>query len=161
MNNKGFSLVEILAVVAIMGILFGISAQAYSRYIDQSRNKAYLMLVDSAETATNNYSLHFALPTDGTGGVTFSDLFTKEYLERPTDPGNKIKMCKGKVTMKSFYAVVGTGCKEDQALDKYVFNTVICCSNYTYSFEYVKNPEKSCDVVRKKTKLSSCPSGAA
>ncbi len=156
-NNKGFSLVELLGVVAIMGILFGIAVQAYSSYINRSRNKAYFTLVQSAETAMNNYFFDHS----SVGEITFNELYEQNYLERPTDPGDKTKMCKGKVTMESFYAVVGTGCKEDQVLDKYVFNTVICCSNYTYSFEYVKNPEKSCDVVRKKTKLSSCPSDAA
>ena len=36
-NNKGFSLVELLAVVAIISILFGIGMADYTRYTVKAR----------------------------------------------------------------------------------------------------------------------------
>lgn len=36
-NNKGFSLVELIVVVAIMAVLVGVLAPAYLKYVDNSR----------------------------------------------------------------------------------------------------------------------------
>ena len=36
-NNKGFSLVELIVVVAIMAVLVGVLAPAYLRYVEKSR----------------------------------------------------------------------------------------------------------------------------
>ena len=38
-NNKGFSLVELIVVVAIMAVLVGVLAPAYLKYVEQSREK--------------------------------------------------------------------------------------------------------------------------
>ncbi len=37
-NKRAFSLVELLAVIVIVGILFGVAIAVYSRYIDKARN---------------------------------------------------------------------------------------------------------------------------
>lgn len=37
MNNKGFSLVELIVVVAIMAVLIGVLAPQYLRYVEKSR----------------------------------------------------------------------------------------------------------------------------
>ena len=36
-NNKGFSLVELIVVVAIMAVLVGVLAPAYLRYVEKSK----------------------------------------------------------------------------------------------------------------------------
>ena len=41
MNNKGFTLVEILATIAILGILSGIVIGGVQKYIEKSRQQAY------------------------------------------------------------------------------------------------------------------------
>ena len=38
LNNKGFSLVELIIVVAIMAVLIGVLAPQYLRYVERSRN---------------------------------------------------------------------------------------------------------------------------
>ena len=38
-NNKGFSLVELIVVVAIMAVLVGVLAPAYLKYVENSREK--------------------------------------------------------------------------------------------------------------------------
>lgn len=38
MNNKGFSLVELIIVVAIMAVLVGVLAPQYMKYVEKSRN---------------------------------------------------------------------------------------------------------------------------
>lgn len=44
-NNKGFTLIEILAVIIIISILIFIAVPSISRYIDESRRKAYVATV--------------------------------------------------------------------------------------------------------------------
>lgn len=40
MNNKGFSLVELIIVIAIMAVLIGVLAPTYLRYVEKSRISA-------------------------------------------------------------------------------------------------------------------------
>ncbi|GEM_PF-6629707 len=47
-NNKGFSLVELIVVVAIMAVLVGVTAPAMTRYIEKSRESTDLMNVRAA-----------------------------------------------------------------------------------------------------------------
>lgn len=137
LNHRGFSLIELLAVISIMGILFGIAIQAYTTYIEQSKSKGYLSLVQSAETAMNNYIIQYP----SSRCMTFDDLYDRQYLERPVDPGNKTDVCRGKVV-----AVSNTG--SGKALDSFTYTTTICCTHYTYQFS---NERKT------KTKLDACP----
>lgn len=51
MNNKGFSLVELIIVIAIMAILVGVLAPQYLKYVEKSRKSADLDTLDSIYTA--------------------------------------------------------------------------------------------------------------
>ena len=41
MGNKGFSLVELLVVVAIIGVLAGVGVVGYDRYVENTRVKVF------------------------------------------------------------------------------------------------------------------------
>ena len=47
LNNKGFSLVELIIVIAIMAVLVGVLAPAYLRYVEKSRKSADIQAIDS------------------------------------------------------------------------------------------------------------------
>lgn len=53
MNNKGFSLVELIIVVAIMAVLIGVLAPAYLQYVEKSKKtkdcSAVGSIMDAAE----------------------------------------------------------------------------------------------------------------
>lgn len=53
MNNKGFSLVELIIVIAIMAVLVGVLAPQYLKYVNNSKVSADITNADSLATAFN------------------------------------------------------------------------------------------------------------
>ena len=55
MNNKGFSLVELIIVIAIMAILIAVLAPQYIKYVEKSRRSAdldnYQAIINAVQTA--------------------------------------------------------------------------------------------------------------
>lgn len=51
MNNKGFSLVELIIVVAIMAVLVGVLAPQYIKYLDKSKAGTDRQLADNLKQA--------------------------------------------------------------------------------------------------------------
>ena len=50
-NNKGFSLVELIIVIAIMAILVAVLAPQYLKYVERSRYSRDIQMVDQLYTA--------------------------------------------------------------------------------------------------------------
>lgn len=79
-NNKGFSLVELIIVIAIMAILAGALAPALIKYINKSRRSADISNADTIRTACQTaMSDEDAMVAIGTGvtGASVSDLKSK------------------------------------------------------------------------------------
>ena len=56
MNNKGFSLVELIIVIAIMAILIVVLAPQYLKYVERSRNSTDLQSVTEFKDACEIYA---------------------------------------------------------------------------------------------------------
>lgn len=56
MNNKGFSLVELIIVIAIMAILLVVLAPQYLKYVERSRNSTDLQNAAEIVTALQVYA---------------------------------------------------------------------------------------------------------
>ena len=88
-TNKGFSLVELIIVIAIMAILIGVLAPQYIKYVEKSRKSADEDNADNLKNAVmtactdeiycdsieNGYTVNFAsggatIGTDTKGGLT-------------------------------------------------------------------------------------------
>ncbi len=64
-NNKGFSLVELIIVVAIMGVLMGVLAPQYLRFVESTREQADASAVNAVSQAM---TIAMATVTDVTAG---------------------------------------------------------------------------------------------
>ncbi len=76
MNNKGFSLVELIIVVAIMAVLIGVLAPAYLQYVEKSKKttdaSAIGSVLDAFEIVAADPAVNWAA-TDAAKSVTISN----------------------------------------------------------------------------------------
>lgn len=69
MNNKGFSLVELIIVIAIMAILIGVMAPQLLRYVERTRVSADTQVADSVRSAVTYAMLDPAVIAANDGSV--------------------------------------------------------------------------------------------
>lgn len=74
MNDKGFSLVELIIVIAIMAVLIVVLAPQYLKYVEKSRNSTDLQNATEMVTALQVYASDPDVPTAEayTAGETFT-----------------------------------------------------------------------------------------
>jgi prepilin-type N-terminal cleavage/methylation domain-containing protein len=99
MNNKGFSLVELIIVVAIMAVLIGVLAPAYLQYVEKSKKTADCSAVgsvmDAIEIIAADPGIDWTSETinvdfDGTSGCSYTNGTTEALaqLERIVPHGD-------------------------------------------------------------------------
>lgn len=54
-NNSGFSLVELIIVIAIMAVLIGVLAPQFIKYVERSRESTDLQNIEEIKTAIESY----------------------------------------------------------------------------------------------------------
>lgn len=111
MNNKGFSLVELIVVIAIMAVLVGVLAPQFIKYVEKSRESTDLTNLDSIKQVVESYFADkegadlpetvkiaptgtgstFDLTFTAKGGGTYSAVTPAKVLEQGGVKGCKLK----------------------------------------------------------------------
>jgi len=91
-KSEGFTLVELIVVIAILGILAGIAVPAYSGYLKKANDAAAIVKLDAIATAaqaanaSNGAISKITIATDGatvkvevTSPVTFSTTYETDF----------------------------------------------------------------------------------
>ena len=81
-NNKGFSLVELIIVIAIMAILVGVMAPQLIKYIEKSNVSAHTQVCDSIHSAvlTSMMDPEVVTATDSATQTKLSGLNTQQSI---------------------------------------------------------------------------------
>ncbi|MBQ3435813.1 MAG: type II secretion system protein [Bacilli bacterium] len=83
MNNKGYTLIELLGTIAIIGILTYLAVAGVSKYVDKSKKETYANHEKTLKRATQNYMMDHL---DSTGRIAASTLKDEGYLDNLEDP---------------------------------------------------------------------------
>lgn len=126
LNNKGFSLVEILAAIAILAILMMVAMTAYNTYKKKAKAQAYDTMAKAARDAAENY----LMDNPSTKRVSFEKLWDEQYIDTIVDPGKQTQNCSGKVIIENEEST------ENKVLDMNKYTVNICCKKYNYTYFY-------------------------
>ncbi len=85
LNNKGFSLVELIVVIAIMAVLVGVLAPSLIKYVSSARYSKDIQNIDNAVSAINAEQVLNMAFDDDANGYTISAIY-KEYTDLGTEP---------------------------------------------------------------------------
>jgi len=134
MNNKGFTMVELLGVVVLLGILMAAAIGGVSIYKDKAAEQAYDTIAKTAMNATKNYMMDYPSKKKNVGEfeiIDITDLYEDQYMEIPADPRNDGKACGGEV--KAIIIENGTG---GSKLQEYKYEVKVCCTNYSKLYKF-------------------------
>lgn len=141
LDNKGFTMVELLAVIAILGILSGLGYEAVSKYKEKASDQSYDTMAKTAANAMEEYIMEYG----EVNSVTIKDLVDGQYMSPAQDPKDRAKQCKGKVN------AIYPGGGNNELLEANSYEVYICCAagnNYTYTFnsgaQSTKRKDSSC-----------------
>lgn len=125
-NNKGFSLVELIIVIAIMAILVGVMAPQLIRYIDKTNQSSDVQLLDSVKSAVQTAMLDpdvvaagggFTLDDDGNATFSLSDVFSTDKI------GDEVKLTLGEESAADVEAQLKSKAAKNNSISVEIVNS--------------------------------------
>ena len=96
MNRKGFTLIEIITTITILGIISVVAIPMVNKYLLQSRDKTYDTYVTTLYNATREYfskNSVFLPDANSSKTVYAKELLNDGYIDDLVDPENKNQTC--------------------------------------------------------------------
>ncbi len=138
MNRKGFTLIEMLAVVILLAVLMGIAVPAYQKYIVSSRNSSYktaeqsmvkagtAAMLDCVNSMGSDMCLDKRMPQNegDSTTITLKELIDNGYMNKIKDPKRRSEFCDAEKS----YAYV----KKNKLADGggYTYYACLICDGY-------------------------------
>lgn len=132
-NKKGFTMVELLATVVILGILAGVGVPLVYRYLDKAKTNSYKHMLTGAYDAANNVVLEKNLSCgigDNACYFELSALVENEYLENLDDPSKHGSVCNGVIRVSSAASL------NQNVLKSYDYTCYLKCNNYSTTVKW-------------------------
>ena len=96
-NNKGFTMVELLAVITILGLLMGIGVATIQKSTDKAKYNFYKSQRTTIQNAASSYLAdhknEYPKYVGSTSSITLRKLQTNKYLGSFTDHSKKANSC--------------------------------------------------------------------
>ena len=152
-QKRGFTMIELLAVLVILGIIMVIAVPSVVSYLQGARSDYYDQLEESVKTVGQEYfSDHRSLMPRENGqifSVNIQDLITEGYTTEILDSdGNDT--CTGNVYVKrlatadfEYHACIQCGKTDAEGNQEYISTSAFCTGGTTGN-----NPDGECDKVK-------------
>lgn len=136
MNNKGFTLIELISTIAILAIIVTLATFSLSGHLKSGREKAFDILVNSFEDGVleaftscisnptgSNFCQNHSIPVfGGKDKVYLNELETEEFVEKMKNPWNTSERCDS-----SSYIVVTRDSKDNISFS---YDTCLICGTH-------------------------------
>ena len=107
-NNKGFSLVELIIVIAIMAILVGVMAPQLIKYIEKTNVSSDTQLCDSVKTAVTTAMMDPSVINDSNSGLPAANT---DYTDVPTGTNTAFQSAFYDIMGKTSFTEINNGLK--------------------------------------------------
>lgn len=140
MNQKGFTLVELLGVIIILGIISMIAIGSITSTLGQAHDKAYEagesgMRDSAANLLTDcnsgfgdvNLCTKYSIPKANQSiKITLADLISGNYMNEVEDPTNNVKYC----DKNASYVIVKQNTQSNSYNFDLSYQACLSCSSY-------------------------------
>jgi type IV pilus assembly protein PilA len=86
LNQKGFTLIEMLAILVILGIVSAIAVVSISRVMADARDRAFVGNAYALRDAANLFLKQKLLDGNTLTEITYSDLYVSDIIDEIKDP---------------------------------------------------------------------------
>lgn len=125
-NNRGFTLIEIIAAVVLLGIISSIAVPAVYKYVTKSRTFSYENMYESIFDAVKNYRLNNSDDSATYTKANINQLVDDKYLNPLVDPADSSKKCSAEVYITDCQASL-----DPEVLNDRMYKVKLYCLNHS------------------------------
>ncbi len=126
-NKKGFTIVELMAVITIIGILSAVAIGGVTQYLNKAKRQDFEILEKNMKTALDNYFIDHSAEVPAIGAnkkVNAQTLMAEGYLTNLEDPDKSGKNC----NLTSSYVTVTRAGRADDFNMTLNYRICVICS---------------------------------